>query len=128
MFRFIVCVVVITAVASSTHAGTRWEITSQKGTRSVTYSVDFGGGKAFEQYTAWDPASKKFVYLAWPRGEDGPKPVSTIWNHSTGELVKLFQFPEVKHPLPVIPSIDTIKVCPKTGDKKFRKQETIIFD
>jgi len=128
MFRCFICVAVLACVTSPTQAGTRWEITSQKGEESVTYSVDFGGGKAFEQYTAWDPASKKFVYLTWPRGEAGPGPVNTIWNHSTGDLVKLFQFPDVKHPLPVIPSIDAIKVCPKTGDRNFGKKETIIFD
>jgi len=34
----------------------------------------------------------------------------------------------VKDPLPVIPSIEDMKVCPMTGDKKFEAKLTIIVD
>ena len=48
-------------------AGNIYDITSTDGTKTVTYQVRFGGGKLFESYTAFDPASKKFVYLEWKR-------------------------------------------------------------
>ena len=80
------------------------------------------------QHTAYDPASKEFVYLKWMRGEAAPKPVASIWDHRTGETIALYKFPGVKSPLPVIPSIDAMKVCPKTGDKNFKHKATIAYD
>lgn len=109
-------------------AGNIYDVTSTDGTKTVTYQVRFGGGKLFESYTAFDPASKKFVYLEWKRSEDAPKPALTFWDHRTGEIIALYKFPDVKDPLPVIPSIEDMKVCPMTGDKKFEAKLTIIVD
>ena len=78
--------------------------------------------------TAFDPASKKFVYLQWDRGGTKPAPAGSIWDHKTGEIIVLYKFPEVAQPLPVIPSVNDLTICPKTGSKIISKKLTIIFD
>ena len=115
-------------LANSTFAGIGYEITSLQGEKTVTYMVNFGGGFMFEQYTAYDPISKAFVYLQWPRDGKAPQPVGKIWDHRTGETLDLYKFPAVNHPLPVIPSIKAMKVCPVTGSPKFEAKELIAFD
>ncbi|MBL8813555.1 MAG: hypothetical protein JNM43_25540 [Planctomycetaceae bacterium] len=129
MFRRLVlaCSILFLSAASSL-AGNIYEVTSTDGKTTQTYQVRFGGGKLFDTFTAFDPASQKFVYLEWKRSEDAPKPALTFWDHKTGETVALYKFPDVKNPLPVIPSIDDMKVCPMTGDKKFEAKLTIIVD
>lgn len=109
-------------------AGTVYEVTSNSEKETVTYRVKFGGGKLFEQYTAYNPASGAFVYLSFKRGEKAPEPAGVIWDHETGREIKLYKFPGVDHPLPVIPSIKAMKVCPKTGDKDFKSKAIIAYD
>src|SRR5262245_13748184 len=106
-------------LAASAPAGTIYEVTASSGTEKTTYLVKFGGGKAVSQWTAFDPKSKKFVYLTWGRNDPAPEPAATIWDHRIGETVKLYKFPNVEQPIPVIPSIQDMKVCPLTGDKDF---------
>lgn len=124
----ILAVAALVLTAASAEAGNVYKITAKKGDEEVTYTVKFGGGRKFEQWTAFDPASKKFVYLTWNRGEAEPKPAGTIWDHRTGETIKLYKFPGAESPLPVIPSVDAMKVCPLTGDKGFKTEKTIIYD
>ena len=128
MFRLLMCSLVLLAASTSASAGTGYEVTSQKDGKSTTYKVNFGGGRRFEQHTAFDPSSKKFVYLSWPRGGQAPAPVAKIWDHSTGKTIELFKFPDAKHPLPVIPSMDAMKVCPMTGDPNFKSKAVLAYD
>jgi len=109
-------------------AGTVYEVTCKSDGKNITYKVRFGGGKLFEQYTAYDPESKTFVYLSWKRTEKTPKPTCSIWDHETGRKIQLYSFPNVKHPLPVIPSMQAMKICPKTGDRNFTSKRLIIYD
>ena len=115
-------------VSGTASAGTIYEVTATRGNEKVTYQVKFGGGKRFEQWTAFDPKSQKFVYLTWDRTAPEPDPVATIWDHKTGEMVKLYKFPGVEHPLPVIPSLKDMKVCPVTGDKAFTTRLLVNYD
>jgi hypothetical protein len=115
-------------LAGAAYAGTIYEVTATGGTEKMTYRVKFGGGKAASQWTAFDPKSKKFVYLTWERSDPAPEPVAAIWDHRTGETVKLYKFPNVEHPLPVIPSIKDMKVCPLTGDKEFTSKRVGNYD
>ena len=115
-------------LANSALAGAEYEITSTKGEETVTYTVNFGGGFMFEQYTGYDPVSQKFVYLTWPRDGQVPKPVGVIWDHQTGKTMDLYQFPGVNHPLPVIPSLEVMKVCPRTGDRNFKARPALAYD
>jgi len=128
MFRYALPLLSLVVLTSSVLAGTGYEISSTKQGKTVTYMVNFGGGFTFEQHTAYDPVSKKFAYLQWPRDGQAPKPVGAIWNHQTGETIQLYQFPGVKHPLAVIPSIEAMKVCPRTGDKNFKSRPVIAYD
>ena len=112
----------------SAWAGGGYEVTALQGGKAITYKVNFGGGMAYQQYTAFDPESKKFVYLSWNRNGKPPKPVLTIWDHSTGEMIPLYKFPDVKNPLPVIPSMEAMKVCPITGDKNFKAKMVLQYD
>ncbi len=128
MFRYALSLFVLALLSHAALAGTGYEVTSADGEKTVTYRVNFGGGKMFSQHTAFDPASKEFVYLSWKRGEQEPKPVCSIWDHQTGQTIALYQFPKVKNPLPIIPSINAMKVCPKTGDKNFTHQRRIAYD
>lgn len=114
--------------ASSAPAGTGYKVTAKKGDEVVTYEVKFEGGRRFERWTAFDPASKAFVYLDWPRGQAEPTPATTVWDHRTGETTRLYQFPGVKGPLPVIPSLEAMKVCPLTGDKAFKSVAVVAYD
>ena len=109
-------------------AGNIYKVTSQDGDKTVTYEVRFGGGKLMDLFTAFDPESKKFVYLQWKRSDEKPAPVMKVWDHRTGETIPLYRFPDAKHPLPVIPSLDAMKVCPLTGDKNFKAKLHIIVD
>jgi hypothetical protein len=109
-------------------AGTTYRVTSKDGDKEKTYEVNFGGGRRFERYTAFDPVSKKFVYLDWNRGTEGPKPAGEIWDYRTGETIKLYKFPGVDQPLPVIPSMEDMKVCPFTGAKSFKAERFRIYD
>ena len=115
-------------ISSSVLAGTGFEVTSQVDGETKSYMVVFGGGRLFEQYTAFDPETKEFVYLKWLRAEKPPQPVAKIWDHSTGEVIQLFKFPEAKNPLPVIPSIKAMKVCPMTGSKNFKVVPRLAID
>lgn len=105
-----------------------YQVTSKDGDKTVTYEVTFGGGKLFDQLTAFDPETKKFVYLQWKRAGEKPAPAMKVWDHRTGETVPLYKFPDAKHPLPAIPSVDATKVCPLTGDKNFKAKLHIIAD
>src|SRR5262249_10937430 len=109
-------------------AGNIYQVTSHEGDKTVTYEVRFGGGRAMDQVTAFDPETKKFVYLQWKRGDEKPAPAMKEWDHRTGETIPLYRFPGAKNPLPVIPSINAIKVCPLTGDKNFKARLHIIVD
>ena len=102
MLRCTLSLLLLALLADTAFAGTGYEVTSMKEGKAVTYMVNFGGGFRFEQHTAYDPISKKFVYLQWPRDGKAPKPVGAIWDHQTGRTLDLYQFPDVKHPLPVI--------------------------
>lgn len=124
----ILALAALALLVSAADAGTGYKVTAKKGDETITYDVKFGGGRRFEQWTAFDPASKKFVYLDWTRGEAEPKPAAAVWDHRTGEAVKLYKFPGVDHPLPVIPSIEEMKVCPLTGDKAFKAVALIAYD
>jgi hypothetical protein len=119
---------VLLSVGHRVQAGTTYRITSTDGKKSMTYRVNFGGGKLFEQFTAFDPKSKKFVYLTWKRDKPAPTPAGTIWDHRSGELIRLYKFPGVEQPLPTIPSIGVLKVCPFTGDRKFKAVPTVAYD
>jgi len=109
-------------------AGEVYRVTSNDGRKTVTYEVRFGGGRLNDQFTAFDPETKKFVYLEWKRGESPPAPAMKIWDHQTGETISLYRFPKAKHPLPVIPSMESMRVCPITMDKKFKAKLYAMFD
>jgi hypothetical protein len=51
-----------------------------------------------------------------------------LWNHRTGETIPLYHFPDAQNPLPVIPSIEAMKVCPLTNDKNFKAKLHNIVD
>jgi hypothetical protein len=109
-------------------AGNIYKVTSKDGDKTLTYEVRFGGGRLMDQVTAFDPESKKFVYLQWKRDGEKPAPAMKVWDHRTGETMLLYRFPDAKNPLPIIPSIDAMKVCPLTGDKNFKAKLHIIVD
>lgn len=128
-FRTILCLLLALFVGTSTaSAGNIYQVTSKAGDKTVTYEVQFGGGRRMDQLTAFDPESKKFVYLSWERKGKPPLPVAKIWDHRTGETIPLYAFPNVKSPLPAIPSIEAMQVCPVTGDKEFQAKLHIIVD
>lgn len=109
-------------------AATDYQVTCRDGDKTVTYEVRFGGSKLTERYTAFDPASRKFVYLTWMRDTAAPEPAGKIWDYHTGETIPLYKFPGVAQPLPIIPSIDALKICPLTGDKHPKVEESRIID
>jgi len=51
-----------------------------------------------------------------------------VWDHRTGETIPLYRFPDTRNPLPVIPSIKAMKVCPFTNDKNFKAELYEIVD
>ena len=128
MFRLMLPLLLLPLLTSHCLAGTGYEVTSTDGKKTITYMVNFGGGKLFEQHTAFDPVTQKFVYLNWKRNGEAPQPVCSIWDHQTGRTIPLYKFPNVKNPLPVIPSIEAMKVCPITGDRKFKFTRKIAYD
>jgi hypothetical protein len=129
MFKKIWLALVISVFgAVSASASDGYEVTAQQGDKKITYTVYFGGGQKFDQYTAFDPKSKTFVYLTWDRTAKPPKPVKTVWDKDKGEKIPLYKFPNVKEPLPIIPSIEAMKVCPITGDKNFKAKLAVIVD
>lgn len=113
---------------SSASAGNVYQVTSRDGEKTITYEVRFGGGRLMDQLTAFDPETKKFVYLQWKRSGEKPAPAMKVWDHRTGETIPLYRFPDARNPLPVIPSIKAMKVCPITGDKDFKARLHIIID
>ena len=113
---------------SSATAGNIYKVTSQDGEKTITYEVRFGGGRLMDQFTAFDPETKKFVYLQWDRKGRPPIPAMKVWDHRTGETILLYKFPDAKNPLPVIPSIEAMKVCPLTNDKNSKVKLHIIVD
>ncbi len=125
LFFVAASVLIATSLAS---AGNVYKVTSQAGDKTVTYEIRFGGGRLFDQFTAFDPETKKFVYLQWKRTDAKPAPAMKVWDHRTWETILLYRFPDAKNPLPVIPSIDAMKVCPLTNDKSFKAKLHIIID
>ena len=128
MFYKMIALLTLMFVTNVSYAGTSYEVISKVDDKTTSYMVTFGGGFRFKQHTAFDPASKKFVYLQWGRGKEDPKPVAKIWDHETGKITELYQFPGVKNPLPIIPSIKAMKVCPVTGSKDFEAIARIAID
>jgi hypothetical protein len=129
LYRLLLVVMVALLLgASLASAGNIYKVTSQDGDKTITYEVRFGGGRLMDQVTAFDPDTKKFVYLQWKRSEDKPAPAMKVWDHRTGETILLYKFPDAKSPLPVIPSIDAMKVCPLTNDKNFKAKLHVIID
>jgi hypothetical protein len=129
LYRVLLCVAVgFLASARLASAGNVYQVTSQSGEKTITYEVTFGGGKLVDRLTAFDPETKKFVYLRWRRSDKAPTPAMKVWDHRTGETIPLYKFPGAKHPLPVIPSLKAMKVCPLTGDKNFKAKLHIIVD
>ena len=128
MFYKIIALLTLMFATSVSYAGISYEVISKVDGKTTSYMVIFGGGRRFKQHTAFDPASKKFVYLQWGRGIEDPKPVAKIWDHETGKIIELYQFPGMKNPLPIIPSIEAIKVCPVTGSKDFEAIPRIAID
>lgn len=111
-----------------TCAGDIFEVTVKNNGEPKTFNVQFGGGEQFEQWTAFDPESKAFVYLDFPRLGEKPTPVATIWQSQTGETIPLYQFKNAKHPLPRIESMAQLKVCPFTGSKDLKAVRIIVVD
>ena len=118
MLKYLLSIVGVFAFCNCVFAGSTYEITSIDGDRVTKYNVQFGGGFLFDQMTAFDPVSQKFVYLKWQHDQPEPQPVGSIWDPATGKKTELYQFPGVAHPLPVIKSIKDIKTCPFTGSKE----------
>ena len=118
----------LSITASQALAGNGYRITSSDGAKTISYEVNFGGAKLFERWTAFDPATKKFVYLDWQRDTPAPKAAGQIWDYRSGETSSLYRFPGVEQPLPIIPSIKDLKVCPITGDKHPKIEATYIYD
>ena len=112
----------------SAEAGAVYKVTSQDGEKTVTYEVRFGGTRRMAEFTGFDPETKRFVYLRWERKDKPPAPAMKIWDHHTGETVPLYNFPDAKHPLTVIPSIESMKVCPLTNDKNFKHKVHLFVD
>lgn len=116
---------------ASTLAGEIYELTGTDGKRTVKTEVWFGSGKDTKRLTAFDPRTKKFVYIDidWTKpATERPMPVGQIWDHHTGKTIDLWKFPGAANPLPVIPSVDDLKVCPITGDKKPKIEQVGNFD
>jgi hypothetical protein len=110
-------------------AGETFEITSTDGKKTIKYEVTFGGGFDHEVWTAFCPRSQKFVRVGWLRGKEKPPQVAaTIWDHQTGRTINLYRFPGCPDPLPVIDSIQAMKVCPFTGDKNFKAKRVGFAD
>lgn len=129
MYRMLGVVLIgMLTAAPLARAGNVYQVTSRDGAKSITYEVRFGGGRLMDQYTAFDPETKKFVYLQWKRDGERPAAAMRVWDHRTGETVLLYRFPGARHPLPVIPSVKAMKVCPLTGDKEFKAKLHIIID
>jgi hypothetical protein len=113
---------------SSASAGNVYKVTSHDGEKTITYEVRFGGIKLTDQFTAFDPETKRFVYLTWNRKDKPPTPAMKLWDYRTGETIPLYRFPDAKNPLPVIPFIESMKVCPFTNDKNFKADLYAIVD
>jgi hypothetical protein len=128
MFRITFSLILAVVLCQQALAGATYEVTSKVGDQVVKYKVKFGGGFMFEQMTAFDPASKKFVYLTWKRNEAKPEPAAVIWDHRTGKKIELYKFPDAEHPLPVIASIEEMKFCPMTGVQTFSSKLIMEYD
>lgn len=127
--RYLLAALFCASLALPTLAGTTYRVTAKDNeNKTVQYEVNFGGGRLFEQFTAYDPGTGKFVYLSFKRGEDAPKPAASIWDHTTGRTIDLYTFPDAEHPLPIIPSIRDMASCPKTGDKQYTSKPIIAYD
>ncbi len=109
-------------------AGTIYEVSVKNEGKTKTYNVQFGGNELVEQWTAFDPESKAFVSLKFPRLGAKPEPVAAIWDSDTGETIRLYRFENAKHPLPRIESIRQLKVCPFTGSKDLKATPIIEVD
>jgi hypothetical protein len=48
---------------SPASAGNIYKVTSQDGEKTITYEVRFGGRRLMDQFTAFNPETKKFVHL-----------------------------------------------------------------
>ena len=128
MFYKIIAILTLMFATSVSYAGTSYEVISKVEDKTTSYMVIFGGGRRLKQHTAFDPARRKFVYMQWARDKEDPKPVAKIWDHETGKITELYQFPDVKNPLPIIPSINAMRVCPITGSKDFEAIPRIAID
>ena len=115
-------------VALCSDGGEIYRITSTDGKKGTSYEISFGGGKSIERLTAFCPKQKKFVYLSWDRDQKAPTPASTIWDHRTGEIIQLYKFTDCIDLLPIIPNVNAMKVCPFTGDTKFKVKRTGFYD
>jgi predicted RNA-binding Zn-ribbon protein involved in translation (DUF1610 family) len=99
--------------------------------------VQIGGGKGFEQITGYCPASKKFVYITWKRGEKKPEPMAKVWDSATGKTIDLYKCPDCGKPIiplqtkEVGPDSPGFDHCPRCGKQTFKvdaREGVIMFD
>jgi ribosomal protein L31 len=119
----------ILVVVACAPGGEVYRITSTDGKKTISYEVSFGDTSTHNVFTGFCLESQKFVSLSWLRGkEKAPEAAAMIWDHQTGRTIKLYRFPGCRDPLPVISSIEDLKVCPFTGDKKFKSKRIAFRD
>jgi hypothetical protein len=120
--------VLLFGLALHADGGEIYRITSTDGTKQTIYQVSFGGGKSSGKLTAFCPTKKDFVYLSWNDDQKRPAPAAVIWDHRTGETINLYKFPDSPNLLPAIPGVNAMKVCPFTGDTKFKVMRVGFYD
>lgn len=127
MTRLLSCVLAIAIPVAAALPGEIYEVTSTDGKRTVKYELWFGGGKDVQTLTAFNPQTKKFVrwHIDRSKGEQA-KIVAQIWDYKTCRTIDLYRFPGVENPLPIIPLIDDLKICPITGDKNLKINSTAL--
>ena len=126
--QFIFALMIVVMSTSLTVAGDIYKVTVEQRGKASSFEVSFGEGKLGYRYKAFDPQSKKFVSLTWLRDEPAPKPAGAIWDHQTGRRIKVYRFPDVDVPLPIIRSVHDIKICPYTGGKVTKVEKVGFFD
>lgn len=129
MKRFLlVSALVLVGGAALVYAGSGYRLNCPEEACEYEGMVTFGGGRMFEQKTAYCCACKKFVYLRWSRGGrpgfDGkvklkPEPLGQVWDSATGRVLTLYACPECQAPAAEIPTRKDLKVCPQCNKGHF---------
>ncbi len=124
--RLLILVAGVTLV--SAEAGTRYDVTCGAPKCGFSTTIDLGGGRLFEQESAWCRRCGKTVSTTWKRDSKRGTSFAQFWDALTGRERKMFDCPGCGSLVVAMEEAQDFKHCPKCGKPSLKHKVAIMFD